>query len=271
MKKASLFLCLLLAGLFGLASLVMLTYQPAQGAPENQIAFQTPTPGPDGRIIYMVKPGDTCISISLLTGVSVDDLRKLNNLKPECVLVVNTPLLLGLAGPAEKVTSTPGPAPTATPLLPTPTLKKGTGNMCILLFEDVNGDGQRQDSEGSIPNGQISITDRIGAFSKTGTTSDAPDPICYQDVPEGDYNISVAVPQGYNATTPLNFTLQLGAGDQVTMDFGAQKSSAGVSNPGGGLAPDPGGQPRSPLLGILGGLILLVGVGLGVYIRVLKR
>ncbi|HVN55711.1 MAG TPA: LysM peptidoglycan-binding domain-containing protein [Anaerolineaceae bacterium] len=265
MKKTLLFLCVVLVGLIWLATLPAV---PVSGAPAGQIAFQTPTPGPDGRILYTVKQGDTCISISLLTGVSVDELRKLNNLKPDCTLQLGSQLLLGLAGPAE-TTPTPGPAPTATPLLPSPTPKKGTGDICILLFEDVNGDGQRQDTEGSIPNGQISVIDRSGSFSKTATTTDSPDPICYDGVEEGEYNISVAVPQGYNSTTPLNFTLLLGPGDQDTLDFGAQKSSA-LSQPGQGPASG-GGDERSPMLGVLGGVILLAGVGLWLYMRLLKR
>jgi len=269
--KTSLFRLSLLLGLLLVAGLWLSQADPAAAlAPQPQVAFQTPTPGPDGRILYTVKAGDTCISISLLTGISIDELRRLNNLKPECVIAVNTPLLLGIVEAAQ-TTATVGPSPTPTPLLPTPTPFNGTGDVCIFLYDDRNGDSQRQLAEPAISEGQVSLTDREGKVSKTGTTTltidpDTEDyaPICFTELEEGDYNVSVAIPAGYNPTTVLNYALELSAGDQLRLNFGAQQGSAAVAP-----APQEGG--RSPLMGILGGLILLCGVGLGVYIKFLRR
>ena len=54
---------------------------PALAAPKaQQTVFPTPTPGPDGRIIYIVQPGDTLWRVSAITGVPLDELRGLNNL-----------------------------------------------------------------------------------------------------------------------------------------------------------------------------------------------
>jgi LysM repeat protein len=230
-----------------------------------QATYQTPTPGSDGRILYTVNPGDTCLGIALLTGVPIERLRELNDLKGDCVLQPGQKLLLGLAGPPEQQTNTPGPSPTPTPLLPTATPQKGYGEICIVLYDDVNGNALREDGEGMIAGGAVSITDRSGSYSHTETTTAGPDPLCIQNVPEGEYNVSVAVPQGYNPTTALNYALTLQAGDKSTLDFGAQQDAQAPAADGNG------GSGRSPLLGLLGGLLLLAGIGLGVYVRQLRR
>ncbi|HEX7973502.1 MAG TPA: LysM peptidoglycan-binding domain-containing protein, partial [Anaerolineales bacterium] len=214
---------------------------PAQAAPAAQAQIYTPTPGPDGRIIYIVKPGDSLISISLLTGVSKEKLRALNNLSTDTI-IAGQPLLLGLAGPPE-ITITPGPSPTPTPVLPTPSPKPGSGSICVLLFEDQNGDSIRQSDEPAIPNGAISISDRSGAVSLTQATVSGSDPYCFKDVPEGSYNISVAVPSGYNPTTGNSAAVTLKAGDETYLDFGAQKNTVTLAE-----APTPAGSGRSPLL-----------------------
>jgi LPXTG-motif cell wall-anchored protein len=245
-----------------MAALLLSLPQQATAGVLAQALYQTPTPGPDGRIIYVVKAGETCLSISLMTGVSLEQLRSLNNLKAECVIRSGQQLLLGLAGPVD-ATATPGPAPTATPVLPSATPFIGTGEICIVTFEDVNGSSVRDPAEKVIPDSAISVSDRSGKVSLTGVTTSADAPVCFKDVLEGEYNISVAVPQGYNPTTVTNTALQLKAGDQVS-----QKS-----------APPPtmttplstGGETQSPLLGIIGILLLLIGGGLGVYVWRMKK
>jgi hypothetical protein len=243
---------------------------PALPVARAQAVYQTPTPGPDGRIIFVVRAGDTCLSISLMTGVSLDTLRRLNNLKPECIITTGQKLLLGLAGPAEP-TATPGPAPTATPLLPSPTPFKGTGEICIVAFEDLDGNAARDTGENVIADAAISISDRLGKVSLTGKTTSQDAPVCFMDVPEGQYNISVAVPQGYNPTTATNYSLAIKAGDQVLLEFGAQLSQKSAPLPAAPLAASGPEDSRSPMLGIIGGLLLLIGAGMGIYVWRMRK
>ena len=51
---------------------------PAQASPSAQGQFPSPTPGADGRIIYIVQPGDSCFRIQALYGITVEQLRGLN-------------------------------------------------------------------------------------------------------------------------------------------------------------------------------------------------
>jgi len=233
---------------------------PVLAAPDIQIPIYTPTPGPDGRIIYIVKANDTLLGISLLTGVSVEELRGLNNLTSDTIYE-GQKLLLGLGGPLEE-TPTPGPIPTATPVLPTPTPKPGLVNLCILLFDDSNGDSIRQEDEASIPDGAISFSNSAGSVSEAQDTSSGLDPQCFENLPEGEYTITIAVPEGYNPTTETTYELALKAGDETYINFGAQANSQTLAEAPSIPAPEGG---RSPLLGIIGGFFLIAGIGVALF------
>ena len=239
---------------WGIALPVTSTY--AQG-------FVTATPNPDGRILYIVVEGDTCSSIALKHGISVAELRLYNTrLDEDCTVAIGQALVVGLA-----VQNLPtGPAPT----LPSPTVTatpvSGTTEVCVLLFDDMNGDALRQETEFGIDGGAVSLTNLNGSYSKTENTSSATDPdtgdpvrACFVDVPAGDYNVSVAVPDQYNPTMLLTYKLTVKAGDRASIDFGAQSKALTVSQ-----STDQGGNRSSPL-GIFGLLLLLGGAGLGYY------
>jgi murein DD-endopeptidase MepM/ murein hydrolase activator NlpD len=248
-NKRILILLMILVGVVLLATTFRVSATPRL----DQVYLFTPTALADGRIMYVVKSGDNCTSIALLMGISEQQLRLNNNLTdPNCVLQVGQQLLITTVTPAPVATNTATPSgPTSTPFF-------GLGKICILLFLDVNGNGLADATEGSIAAGAISITDRTGQTSLTGTTDATGSPVCFDQLPEGDYNITVAIPEGYNATTNLNYATAIKAGDSVYLDFGAQPGS-------GASSPFVIGDTRSPILGILGGLLILVGAGLAFY------
>jgi len=242
---------------------------PAKASPVAQVEFPSPTPGPDGRILYIVQAGDSCFRIEALYGIPVDQLRGLNpQLDENCTLVVGDELMLGIGGPAA-LSPTPGPSPTPEPPTVTPTPPTGTTEICVLLYDDVNGDALRQETEYGIAGGAVSVSNTAGTYSETQTTVSEIDPdlvepiyTCFTDVPEGEYNISLAVPANYNPTTELTYTLAINAGGLASVAFGAQSQTETVAEP----APeDGGGGSTSPIFGILGGLLLLGGLGLGWY------
>lgn len=271
MKKLMLFFVLA-----GLGLLLMQAAWVVQAAPLPQgFQFATPTARPDGRIIYIVQPGDTCLRISLLTGISVDELRILNRLDEACALRENQELLLGFGGPAA-ASPTPGPSLTPTPVLPTPTpVGGGLAEVCVLLYNDLNGDSLRQEkedetgtlpegSEPAIPGGAVSLSNRAGTYSETRNTEPGLFPICFTDVPQGNYTVSVAIPDGYNPTTALSNSFSLAAGDTVYVSFGAQEKNLGVIS----VADD---DAAGSILGWIGALLLLGGLGLGMYAARMRR
>jgi hypothetical protein len=257
------------AGLFIFFIVLMRMAFSAQASPNPQVLqYATPTPGSDGRIIYIVKAGDSCLRISLLTGVSVDQIRSLNRLNENCDLREGLELLIGFGGPSAG-SPTPGPSPTPTEILPTPTLVAGgKAQICVLLYEDLNGDGKRQLTEPPIAGGEVSVTNMGGGYSQTLTTLPANSNvdfqgICFTDTPPGEYTVSVGIPDGYNPTTALSYDLKgankLEAGGTVYLPFGAQPGSAPVVNPAA--------ESRSPTIAIVGALMLVVAGGLFWYGR----
>jgi len=249
--------------LFFLILLLIGAALPVSAAPQPQ-GFVTSTPGPDGRILYIVQAGDTCSQVALLHGITVTTLRQFNNrLDENCTLSVNQSLVVGLS-----VSNIPtaGPAPT----LPSPTVTStpvsGTTEVCVLLFDDMNGDALRQETEFGIDGGAVSLTNVNGSYTETQNTTSAIDPdteepvrACFTDVPQGDYSISMAVPDAYNPTMVVNYELTVKAGDRASIDFGAQSKTLTVSGQSDAE------EGRSPILGILGFLLLLGGAGLGYY------
>ncbi|MBN1667145.1 MAG: LysM peptidoglycan-binding domain-containing protein [Anaerolineales bacterium] len=259
--------------LTGLALLGLGWSVPAQAAPLAQLTpFPTPTPGPDGRIMYEVQPGDTLWRIAAVSGISLEELREYNNLGTNEIIAPGRMLILGVGGPVQEV-PTQGPPPTATSTLPTPTPGTGTGQICVLLYLDQDGDAIRQEEEPSIARGAININDRLGLVSINAETpaggisaSLFPEPeelgfSCFE-VERGVYNVTVAIPDGYNATTVLNKAVSLDAGQELFLSFGAQPDAQTLAE-----APTviQGGQAKSPALAVFGGLFLLAGIGLGVY------
>ena len=230
---------------------------PAQG-------FVTATPGADGRILYTVVSGDSCSSVAFQHGITVPQLRQYNTrLDDDCTLSIGQLIVVGLAqapGP------TLGPAPTLAPPTPTATPFNGTTEVCVLLFDDFNGDALRQETEFGIDGGAVSLTNLNGSYSETLNTTAASDPdtaepirACFADVPQGQYNVGVAVPDGYNPTMLVSYQLRVKAGDRASVVFGAQSKTVTV------VEPLEEGNNRSSVLGFFGLLLLLGGIGLAYY------
>ena len=258
LKTLPLFLLLLIVLSLSLSTLRLPAS--AQGTP-----YQTPTPNANGEIIFKVRSGDSCISINLLTNVPIETIKSLNGLDDTCALFEGQDIILGRVEPVV-LTQTAMPTPTIPPQLITPSLtpSAGTATICVVLFHDMDGNGMRTEGEDYLFGGEVSVSNRSGSVSLTGTTvagiPDEIEPRCFPDLAQDTYNVTVAIPDGFNATTTTNYALEVKAGEDATIDFGAQESapSAGVT--------EPDSARRSPLLAIIGGVVLLAGLGLGFYL-----
>ncbi len=249
-----------------LCTLAFLTLSLSWHAPTTayaQVQYATPTPLPDGRIIYIVQPGDTCIRISLLTGLSVDQIILLNRLDETCQLQEGQQLLLGV-GASVNASPTPFFAISPTPSAPTPTPFKGLAEICVQVFDDQNGDTLHQETEPAVFGAVVGIASANGQINASEEITLQPEGefpgVCFPDLPEGSYTISAAIPENYNATTPLSYEIEALAGDRIFIGFGAQSRQT--------TAPEAEPEAaRSPLLGIVGGLLLLSGAALFWYAR----
>jgi len=253
--------------LFALISLLLFgLWLPANAAPNMQQIIPTATPGVDGRILYIVQPGDSCFRVAAIHGITVDQLRQLNSkLDADCGLIEGQELLIGMVSLAG--TPTAGPSPTPAPPTASPTPFTGTTEICILLFNDYNGNALREETEPAVAGGAISVTENNGEYSAAQDTVIPADPeayqgLCFSNVPEGSYNITVGIPDNYNPTTNLNYSLDVQAGDRAEVGFGVQSKEVVAD----AVATTPEDKPRmSPIFGILGGFLLLGGAALGYY------
>ncbi len=227
--------------------------------------FSTPTPGPDGRIIYIMQEGDTLWTVAALAGITLEELMALNGIQASDAgfIAPGTELQLGLAGP---VVATQPPGATSTPPgpVPTPTAITGTGEICVLLFGDENGDARWSESELPLAGGQLSVADVngtvVGEWTTDGSTeldlNDVAIGHCFTELQFGDYNVSAGVPPDHNATTAMNIGVRIEPGETKFVAFGAQPSGASAGGGGGG---------RSTLLGLVGAALILAAAGLAFY------
>lgn len=263
-----------ISGWFGLALLLSLLMPlgfalshvygleaPGASAAQAPTPFPTPTPNEAGEIIYTVQENDTAWRIAAIAGISLEELYALNGLQPTDFLTPGMRLLLGTGGPTFP-TLEPGLEPTSTEIPASPTPEQGTGQICALLFLDENGNARLDEGEHALPGGQVSVADAQGRIAGEATTEREPEdevPIgtCFAELQDGDYNVSGAVPEGYNPTTSMNVPVRLFPGVVNYVEFGAQPSAASV-----GSTIEDGGN--SPLLGLLG-LIFLAGAAALAY------
>lgn len=232
-----------------------------------QVLYYTPTADASGAIYYIVKEGENCDSIALTNNIPLDTLRTLNGLDfDQCrFLQVGQKLLLGTV-PTAVITA--GPSPTPTSILPTPEPVKGTGNICVYLYNDINGNAMAEEEEitgTGIAGGEVSISHQVGEYSNVGSTLSTGESLCFEDIPEGQYSISIAIPDGYNPTSSQNISVLLKAGDTSHINFSAQVSGQSSTQQ------ENGAEGGSVLIAVIGGLILLAGAGIGLYARYILK
>ena len=96
--------------------------QPPTQSSSGQVAQVVPTAtatvavGADGAITHVVVTGDTLTSIAAKYGVTVDEIKRLNNIGDDNLIFLGTTLIIRAAN-----TATPTPEPSATPSPETPT------------------------------------------------------------------------------------------------------------------------------------------------------
>ena len=252
-----------------LTGLAVAFAQPAYAIGEGEArwqptAFPTPTPRADGQIVYIVQEGDSLWRIAALAQISIEELMALNGIQPEDFISPGMELLLGFAGPVEPTAApveeqTPQQSPT-----PSPEPVYNSGEICVLLFVDENGNARLDEGELPLAEGQVSVVEASGVLLGDHTTDLEEEGYCFTDLNYGEYNVSAAVPPDYLPTTVMNLPVSLAPGDVAYVQFGAQPNSA-IAN----LSSDRGGT--SLVLGLVG-LLFLVGAGaLGVYATRMSR
>ncbi len=175
----------------------------------------TATPRPDGSIVHTVEEGDTLFGLALLYGTTVEEIKALNGLNSD-LLIVGQELLIrppqsGAASP------TPTPAP----------VSQQPGALCTGAFEDRNGNEMKEDGEPWIAGISIYLIDGHGW--KTTLISGAGQPACARDLAPGYYVLAVESPAGYQPSGPTRRDIWLPWNAEATLLFGFQLGAASTA------------------------------------------
>ena len=164
-----------------------------------------------GGITHKIESGDTLFGLSIKYNVSVDEIKRLNNLTDDTILSLGQELII--VPPVIPPTPTPIP-PT---LVPTPrpghprcrvsvpiTISNNitdTGFACVAAFFDDDGNGKYDTGEDFVPNVLFKLTAQ-GVTLATYTSDGVNEPHCFANLPAIDYTVSTGFNQGYVNTTP---------------------------------------------------------------------
>jgi LysM repeat protein len=245
--------------------------------------FVMPTPGPDGNVVYVVQEGDTLWGIAALAGLTVDELKAMNGLSTDIIFIGQRLII----GPGSGAGATSTPAATTDPSLPTeaPTtageasasatpaqVTSATGTICALMYQDSNGNGRRDESEGLLAGGQMAVVEKdtgtpVQAYTTTGEEVRSH---CFENLPVNTYTISALPPQGYNSTNANSTTLIVEADSLSNIEFGAQPSGSGVEEPTSRPARDDR-RLRTALFGAAGVVFLLLAAGIAGFLVLRRR
>lgn len=152
----------------------------------------------------------------------------------------NTPPPQPTQPPPPPATNTPIP-PTVTPTTPatptntptatatyTPTPPPG-GTVCVNAFADENGNGQREDAEGAMAGVTFTLARDDEVVGQA--VSSGPDPVCFDELDPGTYQVAQSVPDTLEMTTGANTSLNVTQGQMVRVEFGSKVRTQQAMNP----------------------------------------
>jgi LysM repeat protein len=175
-------------------------------------AAVTATPRPDGSIVHTVQEGDTLFGLALLYGTTVDEIRALNGLGSDLLIIGQTLLIR---------------PPQAAPAAPSPTLAPAArqpGALCTGAFEDQNGNDQKEEGEPWIAGVRIDLVNGRGL--QQTLISQAGQPACARDLEPGYYLLDLDDPAGYQPSSFPRREVWLPWNAEVTLLFGLRPGAA---------------------------------------------
>ncbi len=132
------------------------------------------------------------------------------------------------AEPTE-IPATPTDAPPA-PVTQVAQVNENVTGVCVTLFEDTNQNRIREDGEGLLAGGTITLTGEgqtVGEY----VTDGASEPHCFEELAVGLYTAAAQAPEGYGLTTAAQFSVRVQSGQTVNATFGAAQGVEVASIP----------------------------------------
>ena len=186
----------------------------------------------DGAVRHTVRVGDNLTAIALAYGVTVNDILALNGLDSPDLLQPGQSLVIMAAPPADvedlesdgkqALPALDVAAPVAAADAPAFDPTDLSASICLAMFLDDSQNGILDRGE-SLLAGEFAVQDAAGQSRNYATDAT---PLCVEDLSASRYVIQAAPPAGYGLTTAPTVHVNLGAGGQVRLDFGAKAGLA---------------------------------------------
>ncbi len=191
-------------------------------AQEVAMVAPTPTPRPDGTVVYVVQAGDTLGGIAYEYDIPIEQIRELNGIGEDNLIVLGQELVLSKPGGGAAAAT---PTPETPAAGSTPQTTNVAGGVCAMAFLDRNGDSFRQADEESLAGAIFMLNGAAGLVGNKGPMPDA-NPACFDNVPAGSYRLTFQPPAGYKASGPADMALVVG-GAPANVEFGVQQDASG--------------------------------------------
>lgn len=131
--------------------------------------------------------------------------------------------------PPTPPTSTPSPTPTLTPW-PTFTPTPVTGAVCVLVFEDHNGNGVQDPADGRLASALVTVSDERGVVAEY-VTNGFDEPHCFRGLAPGHYFVSEVNPGGYRSTTHDDWGVSVVDVTEIQVTFGDYRPEEATPTP----------------------------------------
>jgi hypothetical protein len=164
-------------------------------------------------------------------------------------------ICLTVSAPAPPPTSPPRPTsppvPTATPtkapmptntLTPAPTPTPPLGTIRVFVFEDVNGNGIREDGEKPLSGARLELLNAQRAPISSHTSDAAVAPLVLANLKPGNYIIVATDPTGYVATSPSQWAGTIIESAQLDIYFAQRLAPTATPS----ATPQPSATPVPP-------------------------
>ncbi len=147
-----------------------------------------------------------------------------------------------------------------------PHAQASTGQICVLAFDDQNGNGVRDTDEPLLAGVGFTLADSSGAQPRTYKTDGNSEPYCFSSLAPGSYTIQARSPAGVNleVTTPGQWAISLASGAQFDVNYGGRVAAKSNSTS------NPAGRPSTLGRIVLGGLgvVILAAAGFIAYLLI---
>ncbi|MBI5566101.1 MAG: hypothetical protein HY870_14490 [Chloroflexi bacterium] len=144
-----------------------------------------------------------------------------------------------------------------------PAAQQGTGQICVLAFDDQNGNGVREADEPLLAGVGFTLADANGVKGSYKSDGNS-EPYCFGSLAAGAYTVQARGVSGLEVTTPGQWAISLANAAQFDVLYGARKSGSEAARPAtdGDSAAAPSSAGGMSTLGrIVLGLLGLVVLG----------